>query len=36
MSLSAADYAEAIAVVQAMPNMQMPGAKIEIREMAGR
>ncbi len=36
MILTASDYAEAVAVVQAMPNMQMPGAKIEIREMAGR
>jgi hypothetical protein len=36
MILTAADYAEAVAVVQAMPNMQMPGATIEIREMAGR
>jgi hypothetical protein len=36
MILTAADYAEAVAVVQAMPNMQSPGATIEIREMAGR
>ncbi len=36
MILSARDYAEAVAVVQAMPNMQAPGATIEIREMAGR
>lgn len=36
MILTAADYAEAVAVVQAMPNMQMPGGSIEIREMAGR
>jgi hypothetical protein len=36
MILSAADYEEAVAVVRAMPNMQMPGACIEIREMAGR
>jgi hypothetical protein len=36
MILSAADYAEAVAVVEAMPSMQMPGACIEIREMAGR
>ena len=36
MILSAKDYDEAVAVVQAMPTMGMPGARIEIREMAGR
>lgn len=36
MVLTAEDYSEAVAVVQAMPDMQAPGATIEIREMAGR
>jgi hypothetical protein len=34
MILTAEDYAGAVAVVQAMPGMQMPGACVEIREMA--
>lgn len=34
MILTADDYAGAVAVVQAMPGMQMPGACVEIREMA--
>ena len=34
MVVAADDYAGAVAVVQAMPGMQMPGACVEIREMA--
>ena len=34
MILAADDYAGAVAVVMAMPGMQMPGACVEIREMA--
>ncbi len=34
MIISAEDYEGAIAVVKAMPGMQMPGACVEIREMA--
>lgn len=36
MILSAESYEGAVAVVAAMPGMQMPGACVEIREMAGR
>jgi hypothetical protein len=34
MILAADDYEGAVAVVKAMPMMQMPGACVEIREMA--
>ena len=34
MILGADDYAGAVAVVTAMPGMQMPGACVEIRELA--
>jgi hypothetical protein len=34
MILTADDYDGAVAVVKAMPGMQMPGASVEIREMA--
>jgi hypothetical protein len=34
MILGAADYEGAVAVVQAMPGMNMPGACVEVREMA--
>ena len=34
MILTADDYEGAVAVVKAMPGMQMPGACVEIREMA--
>jgi len=34
MIISAEDYEGAVAVVRAMPTMQMPGACVEIREMA--
>jgi hypothetical protein len=34
MIISADDYDSAIAVVTAMATMQMPGACVEIREMA--
>ena len=34
MILAAPDYEGAVAVVKAMPGMQMPGACVEIREMA--
>jgi hypothetical protein len=34
MVIAADDYEGAVAVVQAMPGMQMPGACVEIREMA--
>jgi hypothetical protein len=34
MIVGADDYAGAVAVVKAMPGMQMPGACVEIREMA--
>jgi hypothetical protein len=34
MILAADDYEGAVAVVKAMPGMQMPGACVEIREMA--
>ena len=34
MILAADDYEGAVAVVKAMPTMQMPGACVEIREMA--
>ena len=34
MILGADDYEGAVAVVKAMPGMQMPGACVEIREMA--
>ena len=34
MILVADDYEGAVAVVKAMPGMQMPGACVEIREMA--
>jgi hypothetical protein len=34
MILAADDYEGAVAVVEAMPGMQMPGACVEIREMA--
>jgi hypothetical protein len=34
MIVAADDYDGAVAVVQAMPMMQMPGACVEIREMA--
>jgi hypothetical protein len=34
MVVTAEDYEGAVAVVQAMPGMQMPGACVEIREMA--
>src|SRR4030088_3592707 len=33
-TISAEDYEGAVAVVKAMPTMQMPGACVEIREMA--
>jgi hypothetical protein len=34
MIIAADDYDGAVAVVKAMPGMQMPGACVEIREMA--
>jgi hypothetical protein len=34
MIIAADDYEGAVAVVKAMPGMQMPGACVEIREMA--
>jgi hypothetical protein len=34
MIIAADDYDGAVAVVKAMPTMQMPGACVEIREMA--
>lgn len=34
MIIAADDYEGAVAVVKAMPMMQMPGACVEIREMA--
>lgn len=34
MILGAADYDGAVAVVRAMPGMNMPGACVEVREMA--
>jgi hypothetical protein len=34
MVIAADDYDGAVAVVTAMPMMQMPGARVEIREMA--
>ena len=34
MIITADDYDAAVAIVQAMPTMQMPGACVEIREMA--
>ena len=34
MIIGADDYEGAVAVVKAMPTMQMPGACVEIREMA--
>jgi hypothetical protein len=34
MIIAADDYDDAVRVVMAMPTMQMPGARVEIREMA--
>jgi hypothetical protein len=34
MVIAAEDYDDAVAIVTAMPTMQMPGARVEIREMA--
>src|SRR6266496_2025225 len=36
MIIGADDYDAAVVVVKAMPTMQMPGARVEIREMASR
>lgn len=33
MIIAANDYDDAVAIVQAMPTMRMPGARVEIREM---
>src|SRR5215211_3349282 len=34
MIIAADDYDGAVTIVKAMPTMQMPGARVEIREMA--